>query len=310
MINRVEKPLFSILIANYNNGKYLTECLQSALNQTYENIEIVIVDDCSQDNSINIISKLIIDSRVKFFRNEVNRGCGFTKRKCIEISNGEILGFIDSDDKITSNAVQIMVNKHLDKPEYSVVYSTHYICDHRFNIKCVNSRIQQVDENGYYCNTSKQVSHFATFKREAYNKTIGIDARLKRAVDQDLYYKLEEVGQFHFINEPLYLYRIHKNGISTGNNSLKADYWHNVVRQNTYFRRKIRNERNIKWKNVRKGWINYYIKFIYFNIQGGDFSLSKHFYLIYKLFIYSRLRNIPFSIKLAILPLKLLLNEK
>ncbi|PKA03444.1 hypothetical protein, partial [Leptospira ellisii] len=71
----------------------------------------------------------------------------------------------------------------------------------------------------------RTVSNFVTFKKKFYDLTSGFDATFRRAVDQDLYFKLEEVGELLFLNEPLYLYRQNPNGISQMNNSFKAHLW-------------------------------------------------------------------------------------
>ncbi len=76
-----EHPLFSVLIANYNDGKYLQEAIESIFAQTYDNWEIIIVDDGSTDNSRDIYDKYKEDRRFHIFFNERNMGCGYTKKK-------------------------------------------------------------------------------------------------------------------------------------------------------------------------------------------------------------------------------------
>lgn len=77
-------PLFSVLIANYNNGNYISECLESVLKQTYQNFEIIIVDDASTDTSLNIIQKYIDqDNRIKIYNNDKNYGAGYSKKDAL-----------------------------------------------------------------------------------------------------------------------------------------------------------------------------------------------------------------------------------
>ena len=73
------KPLFSVLIANYNNARYIEESIESVFNQTYSNWEIIIVDDDSNDNSIKLLEKFKNEDRIKIYKNEENKGCGYTK---------------------------------------------------------------------------------------------------------------------------------------------------------------------------------------------------------------------------------------
>ena len=74
-------PLFSVLMANYNNGRYLMEAVESVYAQTYLNWEIVIVDDGSTDNSKDVYEKLGEDARIHIFYNDGNKGCAFTKHQ-------------------------------------------------------------------------------------------------------------------------------------------------------------------------------------------------------------------------------------
>lgn len=237
------KPLFSVLIANYNNGIYIEESIESVLNQTYQNWEIIIVDDASTDNSIEILSKYQQDSRFRIYENDKNYGAGFTKRKCAELAKGEIAGFLDPDDILHLQAIEKMVCSHIENPKASLSYSNLYICDEEIRNQVITNYVRQVPrESSYLHMKAGMVSHFATFKTSFYLKTDGIDSSLKRAVDQDLYLKLEEVGQLFFVNEPLYFYRINKGGISTLQNSNKAFTWNLLVRMNACKRRGLNIE--------------------------------------------------------------------
>ena len=97
---KTNQPLFSVLIANYNNGKYLMKAIESVRQQTYVNWEIVLVDDGSTDNSEELYSELEKDERIRIFRNEKNMGCGYTKRRCAELAKGGISVIKDSDDRM------------------------------------------------------------------------------------------------------------------------------------------------------------------------------------------------------------------
>ena len=81
-----KETLFSILIANYNNERYLLECIESVLIQSYENWEIIIVDDKSTDESNKLYSLLIKNSKIRIFYNKKNYGLGYTKIKLIQLA--------------------------------------------------------------------------------------------------------------------------------------------------------------------------------------------------------------------------------
>lgn len=244
--NVKDKPLFSVLIANYNNGRFIVDAVESVIKQTYQNWEIIIVDDRSTDNSIEIISNLIkAESRIKLFKNDKNRGCGYTKRRCAEFATGEICGILDPDDALVENAIELSVKTHLANPNISLLFSNCYICDPSLNIRSIKV-IKKVPVNKTLLESisEKDVSgfHFASFKRSMYNQTTGIDPFCLRAVDQDLYYKLEEVGSLFHIDDILYKYRVHEGGLSLGNSTAKAISWHCYVIIETCKRRGLKFE--------------------------------------------------------------------
>lgn len=100
------KDLISIIIPVYNLEDYLERCLNSVLNQTYSNIEIIIVNDGSTDNSGKIIDEFAQkDSRIKVLHKK-NTGVSDTRNKGLEIANGDYIGFVDGDDEVKENMYQ------------------------------------------------------------------------------------------------------------------------------------------------------------------------------------------------------------
>ena len=79
--------MFSILVAHYNNYEYFKDCYKSIIGQTFQNFEVIIVDDCSTDDSLEKIRNLVSkDQRFKIYTNEENKGVGYTKKKVYRIS--------------------------------------------------------------------------------------------------------------------------------------------------------------------------------------------------------------------------------
>lgn len=226
-------PLFSILIANYNNAQYLQEAIDSIFEQTYSDWEVVVVDDKSTDNSIEIYEKYKGDSRFRFYYNDKNRGCGYTKRRCAELAQGELCGFLDPDDALMPKALETMVKAHKEHPECSLIYSTCYRYSGDRNVEMpIWDFIGPIPKDkDFLINRGTLVSHFVSFKKSCYDKTAGIDASLQAAVDRDLYYRLEEQGQLLHIPVPLYYYRINnENSISIGSKKADVKAYHNCVK--------------------------------------------------------------------------------
>jgi glycosyltransferase involved in cell wall biosynthesis len=239
------EPLFSVLIANYNNGKYLMDAINSINSQTYNNWEIIIVDDCSTDNSYDIYKEIENDSRIHIYYNSINKGCGYTKRRCAELAVGEICGFLDPDDALTEDALEIMVKSHIINDDVSIVSSRYYHCDSELNILSQSCRDDSILLGTSFLESqSAVITHFATYKNSKYKLTVGIDSSLLRAVDHDLYYLMEEQGKIKLIPEYLYYYRTGTgNNISLGDNILKAAAWDFVSIINACKRRRISPEK-------------------------------------------------------------------
>ena len=216
----------TLLIANYNNGHFFNDCYKSLIAQTSTNWEAIIIDDCSTDNSVEVIKNLIqTDPRFSFYENEENLGYQKTIQKAISLTKTEIFGRVDPDDALMPQAVEKSLQTHQNFLDVGLVYSNCKICDENLNYITTNAG-KQVNTDQFVFG---EISHFATFKKDIYLKTSGLDVSNKRAEDQDLYMKMMEVAPVKFINEELYLYRIHNMSASTGDNLRKSHFWHWVA---------------------------------------------------------------------------------
>lgn len=223
-------PEISILIANYNNGKYFKDCYNSLINQTEKNWEAIIIDDTSTDDSLQIIRKLTEgDSRFKVFENEQNMGYQKTIAKGIELSKAPIFARLDPDDALYPEAISMSIKAHQENPEVGLVYTNFTNCDDQLTPQKHHTAKQVNDFGPDFYNFKGEISHFASFKKKIYEKTSGIDIKNKRAEDKDIYMKMCEVGPVKHIDIPLYFYRRHSQGASTFSNYAKAYFWHWVA---------------------------------------------------------------------------------
>ncbi|AZA89272.1 Hyaluronan synthase [Chryseobacterium nakagawai] len=229
----------SILIANYNNGKYFKECYDSLIKQTYTHWEAIIVDDCSTDNSLEIIRQLIKNNdKFLLIENSENKGCGFTKRKCMDYATGDVCAYLDPDDALYATALEESM-KQYGQNNIVCTYSKMMLCDENLNPQRVFSNTKQIYNNSLFFNCPIQFAHFFTFKKDIYWKTSGINPTLKTAIDQDLYLKILEHGKVKFIRKALYRYRLHDNGISQHKGKTEAKESFALVIYNTMKRRNI-----------------------------------------------------------------------
>lgn len=215
---------FSVLIANYNNGKFFKDCYDSIIAQEYKNWEVVIIDDRSTDDSVEIIKNIIgNDERFILYENDANYGVGVTKAKLIEDASGDVCGYLDPDDAIKPNALKSAVEILQKKKEVVLTYSRLAKCDVNLNILTeFKSAMQVPNGQSTFFNFPIQIAPFVAFRRDVYLKGRKINPELKIAEDQDLYFKMYEVGKVHFINQTDYLYRAHAGGISQNDNKAKS----------------------------------------------------------------------------------------
>ncbi len=199
-------PRFSILMSNYNKSKYVAEAIQSVIDQTFKDWELVIIDDCSTDNSTEVIKPFLKDERIRFLENSGNIGCIRTLKRMIYESRAEIVGILDSDDTLTNDAIEVMYNSYTKNPEHGFIYSQFIFCDNELNIrrKGYCKSIPQ-DKSNLNLNC---VSAFRTFRKKDYFKTEGIDENIIYAEEKDQIFKMEEVTKLLFIDKILYKHRV------------------------------------------------------------------------------------------------------
>jgi glycosyltransferase involved in cell wall biosynthesis len=111
-------PFFSIIIPLYNREKTISRAIESILNQTFQDFEIIVVDDCSNDCSAEIVHNLkILDSRIKYLKNEINQERCISRNKGIQIASGKYVCFLDSDDYHLPIHLETFYHKILEEKE-------------------------------------------------------------------------------------------------------------------------------------------------------------------------------------------------
>lgn len=90
--------LVSIIMPSYNTGRFIKESIESVLAQTYSNWELIIIDDCSPDNTDDIVAPYLIDSRIRYIKNDKNSGAAVSRNRALREAKGKWIAFLDSDD--------------------------------------------------------------------------------------------------------------------------------------------------------------------------------------------------------------------
>lgn len=132
----------SVIVAVYNTEKYLDRCIESLLNQTYKNIELVIVEDCSTDSSRKLLKKYKENKNIKVFYNRENRGLSYSRNYGLKKSTGDFIGYIDSDDYVEPDYYEKLMSSIKDNK------SDITICD----IKLVDEQTNKIQRCKCYAN--------------------------------------------------------------------------------------------------------------------------------------------------------------
>ena len=210
----------SILTAYYNSQKYFKDYIKSIYSQRYNDIEIIIVDDCSDDGSAGLLSDYSRkDDRIKLICNKQRIGCGGSYAEALEHASGDICCVLDSDDALISeNSLTKLINKYNQFPNIDYIWTQFWVCTNK--LKKIRKGHSSLPDTAFLTaalNNTKHrhsFSHWRTFRTKLRDKDKIFNKDLKAAVDKWMSYILEEIGSGGFYDEPLYLYRRRENGLT------------------------------------------------------------------------------------------------
>lgn len=135
--------LVSIIMPAYNSSKYIYDSIQSVINQTYKNWELIVVDDASKDNTNDIIKSFVIqDARIRLIRQNVNRGVVTARNLAISVAKGRFIAFLDSDDLWEINKLEIQIDFMLKNKLPFTFTDYEYIDENGLFKKKINCPIQ------------------------------------------------------------------------------------------------------------------------------------------------------------------------
>jgi glycosyltransferase involved in cell wall biosynthesis len=204
-----KEPLVSVIIPVHNRPRELQRAVESVLAQTYANYEIIIVDDCSTDNTFEVVQKLEQkDSRIHGFRNEKNGGGAYTRNQGIARSRGTLVAFLDSDDEWLPEKLDHQI-RLLEKCDSHTVISTYFVLRNRYKFKrfgeksILTGNIREQLLKGHF-NT---LPSCMLLPKEFLNKIGGFSSDLQSMQDYDLWMKLSEFYTLECV--PEYLVQIH-----------------------------------------------------------------------------------------------------
>lgn len=207
----------SIVIPAYNREQYIGTAIRSVLDQTYRNIELIIVDDGSTDGTLAIAEQFAVeDDRVRVLAlkvkrtEETERGAAHALKAGYGLARGEYIGQVDSDDWLDTQAIERMVAVLDDDASCGMVYSNYIDVDQN------GQQLRPGWRCSYDYSAEKLLSVFMTFhfrliRRLIYEQVGGINLKYDRMEDYDLCLRVSEITRISHIPDFLYFYRNHSD---------------------------------------------------------------------------------------------------
>ena len=212
------KPIISLYILNHNYGEFLEEAIESALNQTFSNYEIIIVDDASTDNSFSILDNYISNPNIRIYK-ENNKSLTKSANRAIRESNGDYICRLDADDILAPNVLQVLYNHITDDKSVAYVFPGYFETNSKGKITQSVNR----GEKPFAISTTDIAPHGACslirksllVEKGCYNESVacrdGLDLFLKMRDD----YKIVAVPDF------LFYYRKHNRNLTNNKSIIK-----------------------------------------------------------------------------------------
>lgn len=218
-LNQNDK-LVSVLIAVFNSKDYIKECIDSVLNQTYTNLEIIILDDCSTDDTFNILSKIaILDKRIKIYKNEKNIGYLKTFNILLTLANGEYISFIDSDDIIDENKILKQLNYLKTDSTLAFVGTGYHKIDEKGNVfgtVLLPYTKDEIIDNIIDINKMPICGSSILIKKDVIEEVGGYNEYFTSCPGEDIDWVARILYNYNGINiqEALYYYRFRENSLT------------------------------------------------------------------------------------------------
>lgn len=206
--------LVSVVVASYNAGAYIEECIDSLLSQTYKNIEIIICDDCSTDNTIDVLRKYSDECRVIILRNAFNQKQAFSRNRCIARSKGQYVMIQDADDVAVSDRVEKLLSAF--EPSVDFVGSGCFCFNRKGVFETISMKHRYPERKDLLFNIPF-VHASMMFKRECIESINGYrhTSYNVRCEDYDLIMRLYAAGyRGKNIHDCLYGYRVNAETIA------------------------------------------------------------------------------------------------
>ncbi len=207
-------PLLSVVMATYNNGKYLYESIESVLSQTYARFEFIIINDGSYDNSESIIQEFAKkDKRIIYIKNAVNLGQSEARNKAIKVAKGNFIVIVDSDDICPPDRFEKQVRYFRKNPDTDILGSSYCLFLNASPEQC--KAVVSADSSDIHDGKPPVHNPTCMMKRSLFADYGYYDSNYDHAEDVELWFRWFSQGvRFENMPEVLYKKRLHAGSVS------------------------------------------------------------------------------------------------
>lgn len=225
----MKNPKISIITPSYNQSNYLEETILSVINQNYKNIEYIIIDGQSSDDSVNIIKKY--QNNLTYWISEKDKGQSDAIHKGFQKATGDIICWLNSDDFFVQGALKNVANHFEKNPKVDILIGDGMYADKKGNITRYYRYIKPLNflsKHGVLA--FSQQSLF--FKREFYFKLGGINTNYHYCMDTEFVYRsIQQKGYFSIMHKPTGVFRWHSSMKSLNANHIKEEEMKNISKK-------------------------------------------------------------------------------
>ncbi len=221
------KPKVSVIIPCYNRENYISDTITSVLNQTYENIEIITVDDGSTDFTRNILEEFGSKITILEHHGRVNKGQSAALNLGINNCSGKYIALLDSDDLFAPAKIETQVEFLENNPKIGLVYSNGFYIDkdgEKLDPIYYKNHVENSDPERVLMDCYFLVPNNSLVERSVFKKAGDFDESLRASQDHDMAIRLAEKTRLGYIDDHLFYYRRHSDSISAKNAELR---WRN-----------------------------------------------------------------------------------
>lgn len=266
-INSEVKPNISVIIPTYNRAHLISRAIESVINQTYTNWELLVVDDASTDNTKQVLESYLSDTRIRYIKVDKNGGNAVARNLGVNAAKGKFIGFVDSDDEYHSEYLFKALNKLEKSPEdvYFLWAGTKTIGIDGVGKDSIWVPKQKNHSNQFLYELHVGIGRGFLIKKECFDD-LSFDNNLRTAVDTDFLIRLRQKFNFTVLEEVLLT--IHTQPESVRSNHVEKKKSYNIIIGK--HKSLIDSDKYLRSK--------FYYKLFWLSLYDGDNKMAKYAY--------------------------------